>query len=197
MGKFAHVDSVEKFSNAVPSVAGFQLGQTNKEQGEPTKSHVASDTLILPVIHRPELQSGFECPEGPFYLEELFVAQGDLFGGEGVIAAREEVFAVELFLRRYLGAVHAKLAAFKFFDIAPHVRVRGDVAYGFVASLALKVLDGVHLFLDPFQQALSCGFVPFCLLRVVDHHKPSASGALTYGHLFEVQVVPELSMPPG
>ena len=35
---------------------------------------VRLDPLILPMINRPQIQRGLQCPEGPFHSEELLVA---------------------------------------------------------------------------------------------------------------------------
>jgi hypothetical protein len=54
-------------------------------------------TEFVAVADRAQLQAGFKGTKGAFHQQQLFVAQGDIFGGEGVVRGAQQVFAVPQF----------------------------------------------------------------------------------------------------
>jgi len=57
---------------------------------------VGGDALVEPVVDRPQVEGGFHGAEGAFGLEEVLVAECDVFRRQVRVAGRDEVFAVEV-----------------------------------------------------------------------------------------------------
>jgi hypothetical protein len=66
---------------------------------------VGADPFFQAVIDRSQVEAGLERAEGVLHKEELFVSQGDVLRGEGVVRGAQQVLAVQPLFRLNLGAV--------------------------------------------------------------------------------------------
>jgi hypothetical protein len=76
----ADVQFLQVLADPVPGVAGGGLDDPDQEQREPAEDDVGADAVFEPVVDRAQFQGGLHVPPAAFDLQQLLVAQRDVFG---------------------------------------------------------------------------------------------------------------------
>src|SRR6266536_1023031 len=109
-GESSEVEALELVAEVAPGLAGGALGDADEQQGEPAEQHVGADPLFLAVVDGPQLQRCLQIAPCALDLEQLFVAEGDVLGGEGGVGGAEQKLAVQALLGVDGGPVDAEQA---------------------------------------------------------------------------------------
>ena len=89
------MELVEFRADGPPGLAGRILGDPDEQQGEPAEQDVGPDAILSAVEDRAQSRGSSSCPARPLDLEELLVAEGDVFRGQRRVAGPEQELAVE------------------------------------------------------------------------------------------------------
>ena len=161
----ALADLAELGADRAPGVAGAGLGDADDHQGEEADQDVGADPVVLAVEDGPQQERALEVAEGAFGLEQLLVAERDVFGREARVAGGEQVLAVEALLGGDLLAVDQQPAGLGLAQVAGEGLVVAQralaalvsVAFGLgLCALALGLEPG-ELGLDPLDPLLAAG----------------------------------------
>jgi hypothetical protein len=94
------------------------------------------------VVDGSDLEGLFHVAPGAFDFEELFVAEGDLVGGQGVVAARQEELDVEASLGGDLGLVDPEATA-PAGEVAAQHGMGEELAFGPVPGITEQISPDV------------------------------------------------------
>ena len=107
-GEGAEVDLVEVVAHVPPRVPGAGFGDTDQQEGEPAQHDVSADAGLEAVVDGSQFEGGLHVAPAPFDLEELLVAERDVFDRQGRICGAQQELAVETFLGSDRGTVHSQ-----------------------------------------------------------------------------------------
>ena len=187
--------AVHNQADSVPGLARLPFRDPNKKKRKITEENMSPDPLFFAMIERPELQCCFERPERPFHFHELLVAQGDVFRGQRIVRAREQVLAVERLFFLDFGLIDPEFAGLGLSDIPAHRPVGQQGADGLLMRSDLGIAQRQDRLCDPLQ-----GFFPGCLIffrlfRIIDEDETAASFSIADDNLLDLQVLSHFLVP--
>ena len=154
---------------------------------------MTSNTLLLAVVHRPDVDQVFHVTEHPLDVCQLLVAHHYLFRGELQFTGADQVFPIELFFLADLHPVDAQLACLALFDVLAEHRMAAQLA----SPLGVLVLPLLPQRSDPAfgfgDDIVTLQFVTLGLVRVPDEDEPTAGGAFgIQQHVLDLKTIVEL-----
>src|SRR5215211_8720529 len=187
-----------------PGLLAAAFGDAGQQQCQPAQQDVGADAVLQPVEDRAQQQVGLQVPEAALGLQQVLVAQGDVFGAEIGIRRCQQVLAVQPGFGLDLGAVDDQPPVWLLAQppaergmvtqgaLGPQVRGVGLVP-GLVGELAGSVTlgaDAGQFRLDPGDLLVAAGLVTLGLVGVVADDEPLV-GAVQADFL-DAQVVADL-----
>src|SRR5665213_27206 len=162
--------AVELVADVAPGVAGAVFDDPYEEQSEPAELDVASDPVLPMMEDGTESERSLHVPPAPLHFEQLLVGEGEIGGGETVVAGAQQPLAVQLRLSGNGRLVNSEPAVLETTDQSPEGR-RGAQPSGQFVTLRLAPLVGAFdLGLQIGDQVGPDLLVPlFCLGVETDH----------------------------
>src|SRR5665213_2400737 len=100
--------AVELVADVAPGVAGAVFDDPYEEQSEPAELDVASDPVLPMMEDGTESERSLHVPPAPLHFEQLLVGEGEIGGGETVVAGAQQPLAVQLRLSGTVSYTHLR-----------------------------------------------------------------------------------------
>ncbi len=100
-GRTAEGDELEALQlpcDLPPATGALALADADQEQGEPADQHVGADTVLEAVEDGSQGERPLEVAERALGLDQVLVAESDVFGGEIGVGGGEQVLPVQALL---------------------------------------------------------------------------------------------------
>jgi hypothetical protein len=125
-GEGDQVQPAELAGELPPGGTGLALGDADQQQQrQPAQQHVAADAMFQPVVDGAQVQGGLQVPEGAFGLQQVLVAERNVFGRQVGVGGGQQVLAVEPGLCGEFGAVQHQPATRSLADPAAQLPETG------------------------------------------------------------------------